>query len=440
MTARRVAFHTLGCKVNQNEAEAMENIFRKSGYETVDFHEAADVYVIHTCTVTHLGDRKSRQMIRRAVRQNPDAVVVVSGCYAQVAPQEVMDIPGVDLVIGTQARSQIVNLVERVMEERQPLNVVEDILRTKDFEELPLEETGRIRAFMKIQEGCQNFCTYCIIPFARGPVRSRHPDKVLAETERLVAKGYQELVLTGICTGAYGQDLGDGITLNHLLKKLKEVPGLLRIRISSLDPNDFSPELIDTLTSDPVYCPHLHISLQSGNDKVLREMGRRYTTADFARLLDSLRKRRPGIAITTDIMVGFPGETAEEHEASLAFVEKMELAGLHVFKYSPRRGTKAAGFPDQVPAAEKERRSRAFLDLGAKLKKAYGNSFLGQALDVLVETDPEMGVWEGHTGNYLTVRFEAPGEFRGRLVPVVLERQESNFIWGRMLEQTETLI
>lgn len=434
MTARRVAFQTLGCKVNQNEAEAMESIFRRAGYEAVDFHETADVYVIHTCTVTHLGDRKSRQMIRRAIRQNSEAVVVVSGCYAQVASQEVMEIPGVDLVIGTQARSQIVELVERVMAERQPLNLVEDILRTKEFEELPLEETGRVRAFMKIQEGCQNFCTYCIIPFARGPVRSRHPDKVLAETEQLVAKGYRELVLTGICTGAYGQDLGQGITLSYLLEKLKSVPDLLRIRISSLDPNDFSPELIDTLTSAPVFCPHLHISLQSGNDKVLKEMGRKYTTADFAHLLGRLREQRPGIAITTDIMVGFPGETVEEHESSLAFVEEMELAGLHVFKYSPRRGTKAAGFPNQVPAPEKERRSREFLDLGARLKKDYGSSFLGQSLDVLVETNPEDGVWEGHTGNYLTVRFKAPGEWRGQLVPVVLERQENDFIWGRPSE------
>lgn len=433
MAVKRVAFHTLGCKVNQNEAEAMQSLFRKAGYEPVDFEETADVYVIHTCTVTHLGDRKSRQMIRRAVRQNPEAVVVVSGCYAQVSSEEVMKIPGVDLVIGTQARSRIVELAEKVMKERQPLNAVQDILRTRDFEELPLEETGRVRAFMKIQEGCQNFCTYCIIPFARGPVRSRHPDVVLAETKRLVSKGYKELVLTGICTGAYGRDLGGDMNLNKLLQMLKEVPGLLRIRISSLDPNDFSPELLDTLTGEKIFCPHLHISLQSGNDKVLKEMGRKYTTADFAALVTELRRRRPEIAITTDIMVGFPGETQEEHESSLAFVKELALAGLHVFKYSPRQGTKAAGFPGQVPAPEKEKRSQAFLALGAELKRAHAAGFLGRSLEVLVETEGEDGVWEGHTDNYLKVRFKGTGDLRGRLVPVLLDELKGDSLWGHLL-------
>lgn len=432
MTAKRVAFHTLGCKVNQNEAEAMQRLFRHAGYQVVDFQEEADVYVIHTCTVTHLGDRKSRQIIRRAIRLNPEAVVAVTGCYAQVASQEVLEIPGVDLVIGTQNRARIVELVEQVMEERQPLNAVEDILKVKEFEELPIEETGRIRAFMKIQEGCQNFCTYCIIPFARGPVRSRHPDKILAEAGRLVDKGYKELVLTGICTGAYGQDLGDGIDLNRLLLKLKEIPGLLRIRISSLDPNDFTPDLIDTLTGNPVFCSHLHISLQSGNDKILRDMRRKYTTAYFAYLVGELRKRRPGIALTTDIMVGFPGETEEDHQSSLEFVERMALSGLHVFKYSRRKGTKAYDFPGQVPPPEKEKRSRDFLSLDKKLREAYARSFLGERLEVLVETAVDGGYWEGHTGNYLKVRFPAGEDLRGQPVPVVLEAIEGDIIKGRL--------
>ncbi|HHW07888.1 MAG TPA: tRNA (N(6)-L-threonylcarbamoyladenosine(37)-C(2))-methylthiotransferase MtaB [Clostridia bacterium] len=433
MTVKRVAIHTLGCKVNQNEAEAMAGLFREAGYQVVDFDGEADVYVIHTCTVTHLGDRKSRQVIRRAVRQNPEAVVVVSGCYAQVAPGEVMEIPGVDLVIGTQHRARIVELAEQVMRERQPLNAVQDILRVQEFEELPVAETGRVRAFMKIQEGCQNFCTYCIIPFARGPVRSRRPEKVLEEAQRLVNNGYKEIVLTGICTGAYGRDLGEGIDLNRLLLRLKEIPGLLRIRISSLDPNDFTPDLIDTLTGDPVFCPHLHISLQSGNDKVLKDMRRQYTTAYFARLLQALRSRRPRIAVTTDIMVGFPGETEAEHESSLAFVEKMELAGLHVFKYSQRKGTKAYHFPGQVPYQVKEKRSHDFLALDKKLRDAYARSFLGETLAVLVETGVDGGCWEGHTGNYLKVRFPAAADLRGQMVQVRLEEAVEDFIMGSLV-------
>jgi len=433
LTLKRVAFHALGCKVNQNEAEAMARLFREAGYQVVDFDGEADVYVIHTCTVTHLGDRKSRQVIRRAVRQNPEAVVVVSGCYAQVAPGEVLQIPGVDLVIGTQNRAQIVSLVEKVMEERRPLNAVQDILRVREFEELPIEETGRVRAFMKIQEGCQNFCTYCIIPFARGPVRSRRPEKVLEEARRLVQNGYQEIVLTGICTGAYGRDLGEGMDLNRLLLQLKDIPGLRRLRISSLDPNDFTPELIDTLTGDPVFCSHLHISLQSGHDKILRDMRRQYTTAYFADLLQALRQRRPRIAITTDIMVGFPGETEEEHRSSLAFVERMALAGLHVFKYSPRKGTKAYDFPGQVPHPVKEKRSQDFLALDKKLRDAYARSFLGETLAVLVETDVEGGYWEGHTDNYLKVRFPAAEDLRGQIVPVRLLETAGDYILGSLV-------
>lgn len=430
MVSQRVAFHTLGCKVNQSESEAMQSLFRNGGYSIVDFEEEADVYVIHTCTVTHQGDRKSRQMIRKAIKQNKDAIVVVSGCYAQVASEEIIQIPGVDLVIGTQDRGQIVNLVRQVKENRQPINKVQDILRTKVFEELPLEETERVRGFIKIQEGCQNFCTYCIIPFARGPLRSRKPENIINEAKRLVELGYQELVLTGICTGAYGQDLEEGIDLTWLLRELTEVPGLQRIRISSLDPNDFTSGLINILTSHEVFCPHLHISLQSGSQSVLERMGRKYTAAYFVDLVKKLRETKPGIAITTDIMVGFPGETEEEYLASLKFVKELELADLHVFKYSPRQGTKAAKYPNQVPAEIKDRRSSQFIELGKNLARNYGEKFLGKTMEVLVETDLGNNLWEGHTDNYLKVRFASPDELRNKIVSVYLEEVKEHYLTG----------
>ncbi|MGI6552093.1 MAG: tRNA (N(6)-L-threonylcarbamoyladenosine(37)-C(2))-methylthiotransferase MtaB [Bacillota bacterium] len=430
MEGKRAAFCTLGCKVNQNETEAMEELFRRAGYEIVDFSQAADVYVIHTCTVTHLGDRKSRQMIRRAIRRNPEAVVVASGCYAQIAPGEILAIPGVDLVIGTKSRAEIVELVEQVREKGRPINAVGDISREDKFEEMPIFNPGRVRAFMKIQEGCREFCTYCIIPFARGPVRSRLPANILEETARLVEQGYKELVLTGVHTGVYGQDLAEGIDLNWLLQKLIKVPGLRRIRISSLNPNEFSPALIDTLASSPLICPHLHISLQSGDDEILRRMGRKYSTDQFARLLSELRVKIPDLAVTTDIMVGFPGETREQHQKSLAFVRSQELAGIHVFQYSPRRGTKAAGFPDQVLPAVKEARQREFSQLGQELAHSFASRFLGRTLEVLVEGKDEEGYWEGHTGNYLKVKFSDHGDIRGEIVAVILQEIRDGCLFG----------
>jgi threonylcarbamoyladenosine tRNA methylthiotransferase MtaB len=429
----RIALHSLGCKVNQNEAEAMLHMFRQAGYREVDFNQKADVYLIHTCTVTHLGDRKSRQMIRRAIKQNPAAIIIVSGCYAQMAPDEILEIPGVDLVVGTQDRNRILELVEQVKESRKPINAVRDVLHTKEFEELELEHTDRARAFLKIQEGCQQFCTYCIIPFARGPVRSRDPEKTLREVEKLVENGYKEIVLTGIHTGAYGQDLPQGYDLNWLVSQIAQVPGLARLRISSLDPNEFTPDFIDTISNHPVICPHFHISLQSGDDDILERMRRSYTTEEYRQLVKKLRLEIPQVAITTDVMVGFPGETAEQHRNSMAFVEEMEFAGLHVFKYSPRIGTKAARFDNQVPPEVKEERSKEMIALGRRLKEKFAQSFLGQKLDVLVEQQTKDGLWEGHTPNYLKVCFEAPqDDLRGKILPVKLIEYAGDFILGEV--------
>lgn len=433
MVQDRIALHSLGCKVNQNEAEAMLHMFRQAGYREVDFNQKADVYLIHTCTVTHLGDRKSRQMIRRAIKQNPAAIIIVSGCYAQMAPDEILEIPGVDLVVGTQDRNRILELVEQVKESRKPINAVRDVLHTKEFEELELEHTDRARAFLKIQEGCQQFCTYCIIPFARGPVRSRDPEKTLREVEKLVENGYKEIVLTGIHTGAYGQDFPQGYDLNWLVSQIAQVPGLARLRISSLDPNEFTPDFIDTISNHPVICPHFHISLQSGDDEILERMRRSYTTEEYRQLVKKLRLEIPQVAITTDVMVGFPGETAEQHRNSMAFVEEMEFAGLHVFKYSPRIGTKAARFDNQVPPEVKEERSKEMIALGRRLKEKFAQSFLGQKLDVLVEQQTKDGLWEGHTPNYLKVCFEAPqDDLRGKILPVKLIEYAGDFILGEV--------
>lgn len=432
MAQDRIALHSLGCKVNQNEAEAMLHIFEQAGYQTVDFNEKADIYLIHTCTVTHLGDRKSRQIIRRAIKQNPEAIIIVSGCYAQMAPDEILEIPGVDLVIGTQDRTNILELVEQVKESRKPINAVRNILHTKEFEELELEHTDRVRAFMKIQEGCQQFCTYCIIPYARGPVRSRDPEKTLLEVKKLVENGYQEIVLTGIHTGAYGQDLAEGYDLNWLVQKIAQVPGLARLRISSLDPNEFTPDFIETISSLPVICPHFHISLQSGDDDILERMRRSYTTEEYRQLVKHLRAKIPNLAITTDVMVGFPGETAEQHQNSLSFVEEMEFAGLHVFKYSPRTGTKAARFAKQISPEVKEERSKEMIALGKRLQKKFALNFLGQTLNVLVEQKTKEGLWEGHTPNYLKVCFDSKEELRGKIIPVKLVKYQGEHILGEV--------
>ncbi|MGI9950816.1 tRNA (N(6)-L-threonylcarbamoyladenosine(37)-C(2))-methylthiotransferase MtaB [Moorellaceae bacterium AZ2] len=434
MAEKRVALASLGCKVNQNELEALKGLFRSAGYQVVPFDTPADVYVVHTCTVTHLSDRKSRQMIRRAVRNNPEAVVAVTGCYAQVAPEEVLSIPGVDVIVGTRDRVRLVELVEEARRTGKVINAVREPEKGEPFEELPVTQVSRARAFLKIQEGCEEYCTYCIVPYARGPLRSRAPQLIVEEVQRLVAAGYQEIVLTGVHTGAYGRDLPGGVDLDQLLRQLLEVPGLGRLRLSSIDPLDFTPELIRTLTEAEKICPHFHIPLQSGNDFILRRMGRKYTSRQYLELLELLRTRRPRVAITTDIIVGFPGEQEDHFRHTLEVAERAAFARLHAFPYSPRAGTPAATMPDQVPAEIKKERMARLLNLGRRLEENYARSFLGETLDVLVEEKlaGDENLWEGHTGNYLTVFFAAPGDWTGRLVPVRLRDWQEGKIRGEI--------
>lgn len=419
--AKRVAVYTLGCKTNQYESEAIASTFRHHGYQTVAFDEEAEVYIINTCTVTHLGDRKSRQVIRRAVKKNPDAVVAVTGCYAQTSPGEVLQIPGVDLVIGTRDRDKIVQMVEEAEKSPGPVNAVQDILTQRAFEELPiLDYENRTRAFVKIQEGCNNFCTYCIIPYARGPLRSREPDKVLNEVRRLVDEGFGEIVLTGIHIGAYGAGLDEKTDLAGLVVKAALIPGLKRLRLGSVEPLDITPRLVQAIAEIRTVCRHLHIPVQSGDDHVLNRMGRNYNSFEFSRLVGAIRGQIPELAVTTDVIVGFPGETDEEFKNTFDLVKEIGFSKTHVFKYSPRKGTPAAEFPDQVAAGAKDERSKKLIALDRDNQRKFASRFIGRSVEVLAEqlVDQDRDVWEGLTDNYLKVLFKSDGDLRGQFVEV----------------------
>ncbi|WP_236860254.1 tRNA (N(6)-L-threonylcarbamoyladenosine(37)-C(2))-methylthiotransferase MtaB [Candidatus Formimonas warabiya] len=435
MVKPKAAIYTLGCKVNQNESDAIISTLAHAGYEEVSFEDKADVYIINTCTVTHLADRKSRQMIRRAVKTNPRAVVAVTGCYAQTAPGEVLGISGVNLVIGTRDRHRLAELIEEAKEGRAPINAVRDIMDAQAFEEISQEEVlpHKSRAYLKIQEGCNQYCSYCIIPYARGPMRSRPVDRVIRRAEELVAGGYQEIILTGIHTGAYGVDLAGNVDLAFLVERLIRIEGLKRLRISSIDPHEIGERLLNVIAGSPVLCRHLHIPLQSGDDAVLQRMNRVYDTAQYAELIGGIRQRVPGIALTTDIMVGFPGETEEEFLHSYQFIERIDFSGLHVFKYSPRQGTPAATFPHQVAPEIKESWSNKLITLGRRLLKNYAEKHIGSVLDVLVEQHTRISgqaYWEGHTDNYLHVAFPSAQDVKGQLIDVRLETYRDGFIFG----------
>lgn len=422
---KAVCFVTLGCKVNQTESEAMAQLFREANYEVVNASEEAEVVVVNTCTVTNTGDSKSRQVIRRMIKAHPESVVVVMGCYAQTAPGEVLGIAGVDLVLGTQDRMKILEWIDRVEAEKTPQNAVRDIWKAEAFEELPqLREEQRTRAMLKIQEGCNQFCTYCVIPYARGPLRSRLPENALAEARRLVGEGYPELVLTGIHTGFYGRDLGNGWNLARLVRELDKIGGLRRLRLSSIEPMEFTGELIESIVSSAKLCPHLHIPLQSGSDEILKRMNRPYDLREYQDLLGKLRQRIPDLAVTTDIIVGFPGETDADHASTLEFAKSCDFAGIHVFPYSKRKGTPAADYPDQVLKKLKEQRVKELLKVGLESQAKFSRQFVGSPVEVLVERVDEKGWALGHTPHYIQVEIPCREEGRpwsaGEFVSIIL--------------------
>jgi len=404
---KTAAFYTLGCKVNQYETQAMTESMERAGYDVVDFSWKADVYVINSCTVTGTGDKKTRQMVRKAHRANPDAVIAVAGCYAQRAADELLKLPGVRIVLGSRHKGRIAGLVERAFETGQPVHAVESVTDVPEYERLLVtKKPAHTHAYIKIQDGCNRYCSYCIIPYARGPVRSRPVGDVVYEVKVLAKSGCIEAVLTGIHVASYGVDLQNDVRLPDIIEAVHQVDGIKRIRLSSLEPLVLTDAWIERLRVLPKLCEHFHLSLQSGSDAVLRRMRRRYSTDEFAGRVRALQEAFPGCAVTTDIMAGFPGETEEEFNETLAFVKKIGFARCHVFPYSMRPGTDAAVMTAQVPRSVKEERVRLLIALGKELEQEFVNRQVNQVQGVLWETC-ESGILQGYTSRY--VRVCAPG-------------------------------
>lgn len=407
---RKAALHNLGCKVNAYELEAIQQMLEQQGYEIVPFAPGADIYIINTCTVTNIADRKSRQMLHKAKKMNPDAVVVACGCYVQAAGEKLEQDSAIDLVVGNNKKKEIPAILEEYFREKEEGRSgsgtwVTDMTHNREYETLSISRTAEhTRAFIKVQDGCNQFCTYCIIPYARGRVRSRRPEDVLEEVRRLAESGCQEVVLTGIHLSSYGVDLEEGQNLLTLIRTIHAVDGIRRIRLGSLEPGIITEEFAEAIAALPKVCPHFHLSLQSGCDTVLERMNRRYRSEEYMEKCRLLRRVYDRPALTTDVIVGFPGETEEEFEASRAFVEEVNFFETHIFKYSRREGTRAAAMPDQIPEQEKTRRSHILLELDERRRQEYMESFLGEEKEVLLEEKVELdgkNWWVGYTREYL---------------------------------------
>lgn len=427
---KTVAFHTLGCKVNTYESNAMLKIFNEAGYQEVDFKQVADVYVINTCTVTNTGDSKSRQMIRKAIRKNPKATICVVGCYSQTAPEEIEKIEGVGVVLGTQYRSDIVKYVDEHLGTGEMVIKVDNVMNLRKFEDLNIDRFKNTRAFLKIQDGCNNFCTYCIIPYARGRVRSRQKESVLNQAQRLVDNGYVEIVLTGIHTAGYGEDLDD-YSFYELLVDLVKIKGLKRLRISSIETSQISDEIIDLIGSNEIIVDHLHVPLQAGSDATLKRMNRKYTTAEYLEKINKIRSYLPNIAFTTDVIVGFPGETDEEFEETYNFIKQVNYSELHVFPYSPRKNTPAAKMKDQVNDQIKHERANRLLQLSKELNHEFALKQIGKTLKVLFEKrDGEYLI--GHAGDYLKVKVKTVDNLIGEIVTIKIDKYDE-ILEGRVV-------
>ncbi len=416
---KTVAFHTLGCKVNTYESNAMLKIFLDAGYQEVSFKDVADVYVINTCTVTNTGDSKSRQMIRKAIRKNPQAVVCAVGCYSQIAPEEIAQIEGLGVVLGTQYRKEIVTLAEQYQQTKKQIIKVDSVKNLRKFEDLNIDHFKNTRAFLKIQDGCNNFCTYCIIPYARGRVRSRKPESVLNQARELVANGYVEIVLTGIHTAGYGEDL-DHYSFYDLLVDLVKIPGLKRLRISSIETSQISDEIIDLIGSNDIIVDHLHVPLQAGCDATLKRMNRKYTTSEYLAKINKIRSYLPNIAFTTDVIVGFPGETDEEFETTYNFIKQVNYSQLHVFPYSPRKNTPAAKMKDQVNDTIKHQRVERLLELSKQLNHDFALKQINKNLKVLFEKR-NGDYLIGHASDYLMVKVKTDENLIGEIATVKIE-------------------
>ena len=430
---KKVASHALGCKVNQYESEAIAELFAQKGYEIVDIDEWADIYIINTCTVTNFGDKKSRQLIRKVKRQNPEAVVAAIGCYAQTAPEEIKNIEGVNLIIGTKGRKDIVDLVESYVPEMGVVSTVGQIAKEREFEHLTISKLAdRTRAYLKIQDGCSQFCSYCIIPYARGPIRSRDPEDIMDEVKVLAENGFKEIILTGIHVASYGKDL-KGVTLLDVIKRVQEQEGIERIRFSSVEPNIVTEEFASELSKLNKVCDHFHLSLQSGCDRTLKRMNRKYDAAGYERAVEILRKYFPNVAITTDIIAGFPDETDEDFEKSLEFAKKIGFAKIHSFPYSPKRGTPAAVMPNQILNAVKNERTSRLIEASDRMADEFIKSFEGRVMPVLYEREIEHNIYEGYTTNYIRVLSESSENIKNKILDTEIVSSEDEKAIGRIL-------
>ena len=422
---KKVALHNLGCKVNAYETEAMQEMLEHAGYEIVPFQEGADIYVINTCTVTNIADRKSRQMLHRARKMNPDAVVVAAGCYVQAqAEKQVID-PCIDIVLGNNKKQDLLTALQAYEEAHGDLREVIDINHTKEYENLHLTKQGEhTRAYIKVQDGCNQFCSYCIIPYARGRVRSRAKEDVVAEVTDLAKNGYQEVVLTGIHLSSYGIDFENEDNLLSLIRAVHEIEGIKRIRLGSLEPRIITEEFVQAIAALPKMCPHFHLSLQSGCNENLKRMNRRYTSEEFYEKCEILRKYFEKPALTTDVIVGFPQETEEEFETTYEFLKKICFYETHIFKYSKREGTKAAVMQGQIPEQIKAKRSARLIELGEKNRRAYEESFLGKTVEVLVEEKSDVNgkeMWTGHTKEYMKIALESEKNLQNCILNVQIK-------------------
>lgn len=421
---KKVAFYTLGCKVNQYETNAMAQELMQNQYEIVEPEEKADIYIINTCTVTNMADRKSRQMLRRVKEINPSSIVIAVGCYAQVAKDELEKMDEIDLVLGINEKKNIIEYIKRYENLGQEQNEISDVLHQKEFVDFGnVVYTEKTRAVIKVQDGCDRFCSYCIIPYARGRIRSRKPESVINEITEISKNGIKEVVITGIHVASYGRDFSNNYSLIDLLEEINKIDGIERIRLSSLEPTIISEEFVKRLSKLDKICAHFHLSLQSGCDETLKRMNRRYTTEEFSKAVDLLRKAYSEVALTTDIIVGFPAETDEEFETTYKYLDKVDFYKMHIFKYSQRRGTKAAVMPNQIDGNIKEERSRRLIELSDVKQKQHNKKYINKTVEVLLEERDGKYI-KGHTTNYIVVKVETDKNLENTIQKVKISDQD----------------
>ena len=430
--SKKVAFCSLGCKVNQYETNSMSQKFIEHGYEVVQFNEYADIYIVNTCTVTNIADRKSRQMLRRAKEINNNSILVACGCYAQVAKDELKKIEEIDLILGNNEKNDIVQVIENHIKENGIEEYVSDVMYKTDYVDLGTTTyTEKTRAVIKVQDGCDRFCSYCLIPFARGHIRSRKIENIIDEIKKIVADGINEVVITGIHIASYGRDFKNGIGLIDLLEEINKIEVLHRIRLGSIEPTIITDEFVERLSKLDKICDHFHLSLQSGCTETLKRMNRRYTAEEFKVVTKRLRAKFPNAALTTDIIVGFPGETDEEFNKTYDFLKDIDFYKMHIFKYSPRKGTKAAVMPNQIDGKVKEERSRKLIDLSNENEYKYNKEYIGKEVEVLFE-EREGEYIKGHTKNYIVVKYKNESDdLVNKIAKVKVKEAKNDYLIGK---------